>query len=229
MVDNYSTDATVSIATGLGCFVYLKGPERSAQRNLGASKSYGEYILFLDSDMIAPKHLVQHCMDILSNKHADVVLIPYISVGDGYWTKCRCLESLLYQTKEFSIPRFFNRGAFILSGGFDNTLNAGEDIELYLRLINLGFKIALSNVRLIHLEKKVNLTDLLRKDVWAMPYVSKYLRKRNKYNIKLSGARFPLLFLYKRRLLKSHLKYFPGLLLLKIVDYLTILLSWMMK
>lgn len=225
VVDNYSADDTRRIAAGLGCSVYLEGPERSAQRNFGASKSHGEYILFLDSDMIAPKRLVQHCIDTLDNERAQTVLIPYISKGKGYWTKCRCLESLFYQTEEFSMARFFRREAFLSSGGFDVTLNAAEDTELYLHLVNLGFKTALSKIKIVHWEKEVGLHDLIRKDVWAMPYVSKYLEKRSKYKTKPSGSRFPLLYIRKVHLLKSHAKYIPGLVLLKAVDYLAVLIS----
>lgn len=229
LVDNYSTDATVEIASQQHVVIYQKGPERSTQRNFGASKSHGEYILFLDSDAIAPENLVQHCINIFDKESADVVLIPYISIGEGYWTKCRCFEALFYQTREFSMPRFFKREKFLLSGGFCTTLNAGEDMELYLRLINLGFKVIPSKLKLTHLEKTVSLTDLLRKDVWAMPYVSKYLRKRSTYNIKHSSSRFPLAFISKTFSLRRQLKYLPGLALLKFIDYFIVLLSWIMK
>jgi hypothetical protein len=113
--------------------------------------------------------------------------------------------------------------------GYDTTLNASEDIELHLRLINLGFKFVLSELKLIHLEKKVSLADLLRKDVCAMPSLSKYFRKRKIYDIKYPSSRIPLVFISKIHSLKSQLKYLPGLVLLKFIDYFIVLLSWILE
>jgi arabinofuranan 3-O-arabinosyltransferase len=177
---------------------------------------------------MAPKDLVQDCIRVL-DEGADVVLIPYVSIGEGYWTRCRCFESLFYQTREFSMPRFFKRNTFMLSKGFDPTLNAGEDAELLLRLINHGCVGISSKLKLTQLEKTVSLTGLLRKDIWAMPYVSKYLRKRSTYSIRQSGARFPLVFISKVFSLRRQSRYLPGLFLLKSIDYICILLSWMTK
>ena len=52
LVDNYSRDRTIEIAKKYADKVYLRGPERSSQRNLGAEISEGKYLLFLDSHVI---------------------------------------------------------------------------------------------------------------------------------------------------------------------------------
>ena len=44
VVDNKSKDLTKEIAAKYTAQIYDKGPERSAQRNLGAQKSSGTYI-----------------------------------------------------------------------------------------------------------------------------------------------------------------------------------------
>jgi glycosyltransferase involved in cell wall biosynthesis len=46
LVDNSSIDNTREIAEKYGK-VFIKGPERSAQRNFGARQSNGEYLFFL--------------------------------------------------------------------------------------------------------------------------------------------------------------------------------------
>ena len=48
VVDNHSTDKTKKIAREYTPHFFTKGPERSAQRNLGAKKSHGIYYMYLD-------------------------------------------------------------------------------------------------------------------------------------------------------------------------------------
>ena len=45
VVDNASSDDTKKIALELGAAVYDKGPERSAQRNLGWRMARGEWVM----------------------------------------------------------------------------------------------------------------------------------------------------------------------------------------
>src|SRR5579872_2969104 len=62
IVDNNSSDKTKEIARKYTDLVFNKGPERSAQRNYGVSKSKGDYILFLDSDMELTKDVIKECV-----------------------------------------------------------------------------------------------------------------------------------------------------------------------
>lgn len=62
VVDNYSVDNTISIASSFGIKVFQKGPERSAQKNFGALKANGDYLLFLDSDTHISPRLVEDCL-----------------------------------------------------------------------------------------------------------------------------------------------------------------------
>ena len=52
VVDNNSKDNTKSIALNFTKLVFNKGPERSSQRNFGAKKAKGDFLLFIDADMI---------------------------------------------------------------------------------------------------------------------------------------------------------------------------------
>ena len=53
IVDNHSSDRTREIALKFTDKFFLKGPERSGQRNYGMIEvAKGKYVMFLDADMI---------------------------------------------------------------------------------------------------------------------------------------------------------------------------------
>ena len=63
VVDNGSTDDTKKIAASLGAIVLDKGPERSAQRNLGWRTAKSDWVIVLDADMILPKETVEEILE----------------------------------------------------------------------------------------------------------------------------------------------------------------------
>jgi glycosyltransferase involved in cell wall biosynthesis len=83
VVDNASTDKTKEIAKQYTDKVYDKGPERSAQRNYGMIDiAQGEYVMFLDADMILAPEVVTSCL-----RYNNIALhIPEIILGKNYWS-----------------------------------------------------------------------------------------------------------------------------------------------
>src|SRR5689334_8255235 len=63
VVDNFSTDATPAIGRALASTFEQAGPERSRQRNVGAARASGAYLLFVDSDMVLPPSLAAECLE----------------------------------------------------------------------------------------------------------------------------------------------------------------------
>ncbi|MCK4821547.1 glycosyltransferase, partial [bacterium] len=76
VVDNKSTDATKEIAGQFTKNVYDFGPERSAQRNFGVSKSAGKYILYLDADMILSDNVIFECVEKCEKENLIALYIP---------------------------------------------------------------------------------------------------------------------------------------------------------
>ena len=74
VVDNASTDATKRIAAELGAKVLDKGPERSAQRNLGWRTATADWVVVLDADMILPEKTIEEilgsCASLTSGEDA---------------------------------------------------------------------------------------------------------------------------------------------------------------
>lgn len=62
LVDDDSTDRSKGIALERGITVFSTGGRKgpAVARNLGAEKAGGDVLLFLDSDVIAPDHLMKH-------------------------------------------------------------------------------------------------------------------------------------------------------------------------
>ncbi len=137
VIDNNSTDKTKEVATKYTKLVFNKGPERSAQRNYGAKKSKGEYLLFIDSDMELSSMVVEDCVKQFHDKNKAGVIIPEKSFGEGFWAKCKVLERSFYIGIDWmEAARFYSRSAFDLVGGYDEANTGTEDYDLPHRLQN---------------------------------------------------------------------------------------------
>jgi glycosyltransferase involved in cell wall biosynthesis len=163
VVDNDSTDATRQIAERLADLVSVAGPERSAQRNLGARRSSGSFLLFIDSDMILERDVVAECVRVAATIDGDVaVVIPELSFGEGFWARCKALEKSCYLGDEtIEAARFFSRAAFFKVGGYDIATHAGEDWDLHERVRCAGARIGRTKAMIYHDEGALRLRDVL--------------------------------------------------------------------
>src|SRR5690242_11751699 len=92
VVDNNSTDSTLKIAQRYSDQVATFGSERSAQRNHGARLASGDYLLFVDSDMVLDPGLVADCVHTIRSSGGPAVIIPEDSFGHGFVARCRAFE-----------------------------------------------------------------------------------------------------------------------------------------
>src|SRR5258708_4868852 len=120
VVDRDSTDGTKQIAQKYTNQVYNYGTERSDQRNYGAKKASGDYLLFLDADMeLTPSVIESAVKRVEKEPGVAAVIIPEESVGNGYWAKVKAFERSFY-IGDLSIeaPRFINKKVFLKVGGY---------------------------------------------------------------------------------------------------------------
>src|SRR5262249_55673756 len=109
VVDNASTDGSDRLAARWADVVLRGGPPRSAQRNRGASEATGEFVLFVDSDMVLEPNVAAACAEVAASG-MDAVVIPEQSFGDGFWARCKTLERSCYVGDEsIEAARFFRR------------------------------------------------------------------------------------------------------------------------
>ncbi len=179
VVDNNSIDETKSIANTYTQLVYDKGPERSAQRNYGARKAKGEYLLFIDSDMVLSRDVVSECVQAVNiNKTLVGLIIPEESVGEGFWAKCKTLERSFYLGVEWMEgARFFSKNAFWQFKGYDETQTGTEDFDLPQRIKSKMGKEKIGRIDSViyHMEGKLSLIYTLQKKYYYTKTARKYL------------------------------------------------------
>lgn len=135
VVDNHSTDDTAAMACQNADVVALAGPERSAQRNVGAELTTAVILGFVDSDMVVGSTVVEQATDALE-AGAGGIVVPERSFGEGFWAEVRRFERSFYHGSDsVEAARFFRRDVFESVGGFDEAMEPGpEDWDLTIRV-----------------------------------------------------------------------------------------------
>ena len=141
VVDNGSTDDTKGIAASLGAKVLDKGPERSAQRNLGWRTAVAPWVVILDADMILPRETIEEMLACPSRSGVAAYWIPEVRTGEGIRVKARNFERSFYDGTCIDALRLFSKEILEKTGGYDENLIAGpEDWELDIRVLETGAK-----------------------------------------------------------------------------------------
>ncbi len=106
VVDRFSNDRTVEIASRYGARVYQLDCERTMAKNFGLRNAKGKYVLFIDSDMELSKGVVEECVE-LAEKDDKIggIVIPERSVGDSFWVRVRDFERSFYAGTEIESGR----------------------------------------------------------------------------------------------------------------------------
>lgn len=192
LVDNHSEDRTVAIATPYVSEVIIAGPERSAQRNVGAQRARGKWLLFVDADMELSPDVLEECLTLTQERVIEpIIAITEKGVGHTFWGKALALERNCYvYTFWLQAARFFPRHYFLKYGGYDETLVAGEDWDITQRLRDVGLPMLMTKQSyIIHHEPKLSFIQLMRKELYYTQHIDNY------------AVRHPLPFSYQGSLL----------------------------
>jgi glycosyltransferase involved in cell wall biosynthesis len=218
VIDNQSTDGTLQIASLHADVAETFGPERSAQRNRGALISTGNYLLFIDSDMLLERQVVGDCVDAAQASGLPAVVIPETSVGEGFLARCRALERSCYVgDDQIEAARFFLRDTFKACGGFDERLTAFEDWDLSRRLGG-GHSLPRTSSYVLHDEGTLRLAALLAKKKYYARSFALYLRKHGRSAVRQSNLILRPAILRNWRRLLRHPVLAAGILSLKTLE-----------
>src|SRR3989338_731915 len=178
VVDNNSTDRTKEISHQFTDKVYNKGPERSPQRNFGAKISKGNWLLFIDADMVLEKGILESCLTLVKkDPEIKAVVIPERSYGIGFWAKVKSFEKSLYLfDQHIEAPRFFDKEVFLSIGGYNEKLIASEDWNLADRLGQNATKVGRISTFINHNEGRISLLSSFRKKFYYGTNIKYYFQ-----------------------------------------------------
>ena len=194
VVDNNSTDNTVSIARGYTDKVFNQGPERSAQRNFGIKSASGKYILYLDADMVLSKGVIKECVDKCENKECIALYIPERIIGNGFWIKVRDFERSFYNTTCIDAVRFVRKDKVLEIGGFDASLNGPEDWDFDRRIRQIGTVDVIKSC-LFHNESDFNIKNYITKKMYYVKSFRAYIQKWGRHD-KVIRKQFSFVYRY---------------------------------
>lgn len=188
VVDNNSTDKTKSLchpdrSGRIPLRFFSHGPERSAQRNFGVKKAKGEYILYLDADMILSKDIIKNCIKRVQNNPDVIALyISEIVIGESYWCKVRRFERSFYNGTVIDCVRFISKKAFEQVDGFDESMSGPEDWDFDKKIRLLG-KTSLIKTPIYHNEQNFDLQQYLNKKIYYIKSFDRYVNKWGKDDV----------------------------------------------
>ncbi len=196
LVNNQSNDATVEIAKSYGVHVIDEpiGPVGRV-RNTGAKAAKSDYLLFLDSDCVAPKHWISYALNKLSRD-------PALVLGGGYELRnnAKPLERywLLDGKHGATLPNELlggsiavSKSAFFQAGGFDETVTSGEDTKLSKTLRQQGFYVVIDRqMSVVHLGNPTDIRLFFLRQIWHSENYIQDLRNS------LKDPTFYLIFLF---------------------------------
>jgi glycosyltransferase involved in cell wall biosynthesis len=223
VVDNHSSDETLTIATEYADQVATIGPERSAQRNHGASLTSGAFLLFIDADMVLDPEVIADGVDLLETAGLPAVVIPEETVGEGFWTACRSLERGCYNGDDtIEAARLYARSAFGAAGGFDTDLNGGEDWDLSRRVARER-RLPRTRAMIHHDEGRTRLRTVYTKRRYYAPGYLAFVRKHGRGAIAQGNPIFRAAYIRNWRTLGRHPLLTAGMFTLKAVELAAVL------
>jgi glycosyltransferase involved in cell wall biosynthesis len=139
VADARSTDKTREIAQSFGCKV-VDGGLPAAGRNAGAAAAQGEFLFFLDADVILPPGFIRNVYDEMQDRYIDVATCEIKPLSDYRLDRVihrmmnlAVLLNLWVDPKAFGFCIFVTKRLFNRVGGFDETIYVAEDNDFVKR------------------------------------------------------------------------------------------------
>jgi glycosyltransferase involved in cell wall biosynthesis len=173
VIDNGSTDGTVSIVNDHGCSVYVK-PQLSLSglRNFGASVALGNIFVFLDADCVPDKDWLKNIAITLGESEVGCTgSTPVASVNGTWvekvWSSFRTRRKNKYYTQWINSSNFIvRRELFVKVGGFNEKVSTGEDVDICFRLNKICKILFEPAIKVVHLGEPKTIREFFFKEIW---------------------------------------------------------------
>jgi glycosyltransferase involved in cell wall biosynthesis len=148
-VDSASVDGSPERAVALGAKVLTVRPKRPSAatgRNAGWRAASGDLVLFLDGDTVLAAEFIPAALQEMARCATTAVVWGHrreLAPADSIFNRVLDLDWIYAPgTTDFcGGDALFQRAALVQSGGFNDSLIAGEEPELCARLRALGYRI----------------------------------------------------------------------------------------
>lgn len=183
VVDNGSTDNTVAIANSKGVRVEIQPNIKvGAVRNRGARLASGKYLIFLDSDCVVSPLWILNGIQQLEENETLVLGGQYLTRAqpswlERYWALSNSTGAV-HLTTLVGGCIFIRKDTFLDVGGFDESLNSGEDSEITSRLKNKGYSVKIdAKMSIIHLGFPSKIIPFIKRQLWHSADYSTSIRR----------------------------------------------------
>ncbi|MCL2184326.1 MAG: glycosyltransferase [Treponema sp.] len=139
IADANSTDKTREIAQSYGCRI-VDGGLPAAGRNAGARAASGEFLFFLDADVVLPPGFIRNVYNEMQDRYIDLATCEIKPLSDYRLDKVihrminlAILLNLWLDPKAFGFCIFVTKRLFFRTGGFDETIYVAEDNDFVKR------------------------------------------------------------------------------------------------
>jgi glycosyltransferase involved in cell wall biosynthesis len=187
VVDNGSTDSTVSIALSSGAKV-IEEPQHNVARvrNIGANAADGDVLVFIDADVIVPVSLLCRIAEAMTDEACvggavDTIYQPGKLSVKVYLQVWRLFGKLAGMAQ--GATQFCRRDVHVCLCGYDETMYMGEDVDFYWRLKRFAKRhharvCFIEDVQVIPSTRRFDRWSLWRMLIWTNPLFILIFRRR---------------------------------------------------
>lgn len=153
--DGSTDDSEAALAPYFDSIVYIKQENRgiSNARNAGLKNARGRYVALLDGDDIWMPNYLESLVGMLERAPEAAVVFPNAVIFGSHPLSGKLYQDIYPCSEPVTFERILTRQCYVFvsaiirrqaiedaGGGFDETLRAAEDLDLWLRIARCGHK-----------------------------------------------------------------------------------------